>query len=273
MIDRSFHRGLEVLHTSPPARAPRQPSLVFLHGAFAGAWVWADGFLPWFARRGYPVYALSFRGHGESDELENLHDLGIEDYLEDLRTLMGRLDEPPVLIGHSMGGYVVQKALLEFDLPAYVLMASVPPTGLMGPAVTMSWCEPWLLRRLFEIQSQGGHVASPDTLREAVFWNDVPKRLAASYLARVQNESRRATLDLYWPAVLNVARLRRIPALVVGASQDRLISPMHVQQTAALVGATPHLFADMGHAMMLEPGWENVAERIHEFLTARVGSP
>lgn len=273
MIDQSFRRGLEVLHVSPPARAPRRPPLVFLHGAFAGAWVWADGFLPWFACRGYHAYALSFRGHGESAELENLHDFGIADYLEDLRTLLRELDEPPVLIGHSMGGYVVQKALLEFDVPAYVLMASVPPTGLMGPAITMAWSRPWLLGRLFEIQSQGVHVASPDTLREAVFWNHVPERLASSYLARVQNESRRATLDLYWPAVMNVAPLRQVPALVVGAKHDRLISALHVHQTAAIVGASPHLFPDMGHAMMLEPGWETVAERIHEFLTARVEGP
>lgn len=270
MIEQSFHRGLEVLHAAPPKRAPRRPPLVFLHGAFAGAWVWAEGFLPWFARRGYQAYALSFRGHGESAESDNLHAFGIADYLEDLRRLLRELDEPPVLIGHSMGGYVVQKALLEFDLPAYVLMASVPPTGLMGPAITMAWSRPWLLGRLYEIQSQGTHPASLGILREAVFWNHVPERLAASYVRRAQNESRRATLDLYWPAVMNVAPLRRSPALVVGARRDRLISALHVQQTAALVGAWPHLFADMGHAMMLEPGWESVAQRIHEFLARRV---
>ena len=270
MIEQSFHRGLEVLHVAPPKRVLRRPPLVFLHGAFAGAWVWADGFLPWFARRGYRAYALSFRGHGHSAAHENFHNLRIADYLEDLRTLLRALDEPPVLVGHSMGGYVVQKALLEFDLPGYVLMASVPPTGLMGPAITMAWSRPWLLGRLFEIQSQGVHLASPDTLREAVFWNHVPERLAASYMRRAQNESRRATMDLYWPAVMNLAPLRRTPALVVGAKHDRLISALHVQQTAALVGAWPHLFADMGHAMMLEPGWEAVAERIHDFLAQRV---
>ena len=149
-------------------------------------------------------------------------------------------------------------------------MASVPPTGLMGPAMTMAWFRPLLLGRLCEMQLQGVHVAGLDTLREAVFWNHVPEPQANSFLARAQNESRRATLDLYWPAVMTLAPLRRSPALVVGAKRDRLIAALHVIHTAALVGASPHLFPDMGHAMMLEPGWETVAERIHDFVTERV---
>jgi len=128
---RSFCGGLEILCASSPAGTPRRRSLVFLHGAFAGAWVWAEGFLPWFARRGYPAYALSFRGHGESDAAGDLHDLGVNDYRDDVRALLDRFGEAPVLIGHSMGGYVVQKIVEEVDLPAYVLMASVPPSGLI----------------------------------------------------------------------------------------------------------------------------------------------
>jgi len=271
LIHQTFHRGLELLHGRRPPRSSRRPPLVFLHGAFAGAWVWAERFLPWFAHRGYPAYALSFRGHGDSVGGEDLHELGISDYVEDVLSVLRGFEQPPVLIGHSMGGYVVQKVVMEADVRAYVLLASVPPTGLMGPAITMAWSRPWLLARLFEIQSQGMEVVSPETLREAFFWSDVPERQAASYLMKVQNESRRATLDLYWPAVMNLARLRQVPALVVGARRDPLISALHVQQTAAIVGTSPVLIPGMGHAMMLELGWEDVADRIHGFLTRQAG--
>lgn len=45
---------------------------------------------------------------------------------------------------------------------------------------------------------------------------------------------------------------------------------MHMQRTAAIVGGSLHLFPGMGYAMMLETRWEKLAERIHEFLMARV---
>jgi non-heme chloroperoxidase len=37
-----------------------------------------------------------------------------------------------VLIGHSMGGMVLQKYLEKREAPAVVLMSSVPPQGLLG---------------------------------------------------------------------------------------------------------------------------------------------
>ena len=272
MIEQSFHKGLELLHAAPKSRAPGRPPLLFLHGAFAGAWVWGEHVLPWFAARGYDAYALSFRGHGASQNGGALHELGTADYTEDVFTVLPALGTPPgtlpVLIGHSMGGYIAQRVVEELEVPAYVLMASVPPTGLMGPAMTMALLQPWLLGRLYEIQWGGGSLAGQKTLREAFFWKDMPAALVLSYLARVQNESRRATLELYWPAVPDLLRLRRVPALVLGARQDRLIAVPHVYQTAALLGTSATLFPDMGHAMMLEPGWEEVAEHIHGFLEA-----
>ena len=271
MIEHSFHKGLELLHQAPKSGGTGGPPLVFLHGAFAGAWVWAEHVLPWFAARGYDAYALSFRGHGASDGAEDLHDLGTADYVEDVRSILSLFEAPPVLIGHSMGGYIAQRVVEDFEVPAYVLMASVPPTGLMGPAMTMAMLQPWLLGRLFEIQWGDGTMVGRKTLREAFFWKDMPEALVLSYLARVQNESRRATLELYWPAMPDLARLLRVPALVLGARQDRLIAAPHVYQTAALLGTSPRLFPDMGHAMMLEPGWEDVAEHIHGFLNKALG--
>jgi pimeloyl-ACP methyl ester carboxylesterase len=44
-----------------------------------------------------------------------------------------RLPTPPVVIGHSMGGFVVQKYLETHQAPAGVLLASIPPRGLGPP--------------------------------------------------------------------------------------------------------------------------------------------
>src|SRR5207253_3252615 len=49
-----------------PAQVSSRPPLLFVHGGYCDAWCWVPYFLPYFASRGFPSYALSLRGHGES---------------------------------------------------------------------------------------------------------------------------------------------------------------------------------------------------------------
>ena len=86
--------GIEVIHRRPAASVRRPVPLLFLHGAFAGAWCWDEHFLPWFAGHGYDAYALSFRGHGESVGAEQLDNYGISEYVEDLRAVLSDLPAP-----------------------------------------------------------------------------------------------------------------------------------------------------------------------------------
>ena len=51
----------------------------------------------------------------------------LADYVKAIEAAIAGLDETPVLIGHSMGGYLVQQYLSQGHAPAAVLMASVPP--------------------------------------------------------------------------------------------------------------------------------------------------
>lgn len=224
--------------------------------------------MPWFSAAGWDCYALSYRGHGGSHGRDDLNSFGIDHYVADSRDLLTQLVPSAVLIGHSMGGYVAQRLIHQGMGQAFVLMSSVPPTGLVGPAVTLAMLQPTLLRQLFGIQSSGMAQASPDVLHKAFFCNELPPHMAAAYLAHVQDESTRATWDLYWPVATDLLRLRQAPALVMGGLEDRVISPLHVQQTAALLGQGPVLIPKMGHVMMLEPGWEQGAEKIQAFLVA-----
>ena len=54
--------------------------------------------------------------------------------------------------------------------------------------------------------------------------------------------------------------------LVVGALDDGAITPKEVRATARAYRTEAEFFANMGHDMMLEPGWATVAERIHTWL-------
>jgi pimeloyl-ACP methyl ester carboxylesterase len=48
----------------------------------------------------------------------------------------------PVLIGHSMGGMVIQKYLELHQIPAAVLMASAPPKGLLASTLRIAGKHP-----------------------------------------------------------------------------------------------------------------------------------
>jgi hypothetical protein len=71
--------------------------------------------------------------------------------------------------------------------------------------------------------------------------------------------------------VLDLPIKRRIdvPLLVLGAASARCFLAFTVRATARAQGTEPEFFPDVGHDMMLEPGWAAVAERIHRWLVDR----
>lgn len=61
-------------------------------------------------------------------------------------------------------------------------------------------------------------------------------------------------------------RMYQPPMLILGAEHDMLIPPDQVHMTAMTYGGEAEIFPDMGHGMMLERDWEQVAERIAGWL-------
>ena len=59
------------------------------------------------------------------------------------------------------------------------------------------------------------------------------------------------------------------PMLVLGAEDDRAFTQDEVRATARAYDTDAQFFPDMGHNMMLEPGWQAVAERITQWLGHR----
>lgn len=90
-----------MLHALHRGRADAPP-LVLLHGG-GGNVHWWDPVAERFAER-FHVVALDFRGHGDSDYPEGLR---VGAFSDDLAALLEDLGgPPPVLVGHSLGGFV-----------------------------------------------------------------------------------------------------------------------------------------------------------------------
>ncbi|MFC5302127.1 alpha/beta hydrolase [Azospira restricta] len=260
--------SLEVLSCEPPQRRRAAP-LLFVHGAFAGAWVWDEHFLPWFAAQGFSAHALSLRGHGGSDGHGRIDWCSIHDYVEDVAAVAADLDAAPVLIGHSMGGFVVQKYLEHHSAPAAVLMCSVPPQGLVAAQFSLLFEKPGLMIEINRLLG-GGNVAL-GVLREALFAQEVSDDTLARYYRLMQPESQRAIWDMSMFGLPNLPAMRRPPLLVLGAEKDVLIPPFLVQSTARTYGVPDRIFRGLGHGVMLERDWQHVAETIRDWLQEVAG--
>jgi pimeloyl-ACP methyl ester carboxylesterase len=57
--------------------------------------------------------------------------------------------------------------------------------------------------------------------------------------------------------------------LVLGAALDGFFTPDEVRATARAYRAESQLVEGMGHNMMLEPGWREVAQRVDTWLSGR----
>jgi|HigsolmetaAR202D_1030399.scaffolds.fasta_scaffold29757_1 Lysophospholipase len=257
--------ALEVIERRAPRRRYETPVL-FIHGAFAGAWCWDEYFLPYFASRGFDAYAVSLRGHGNSEGRRYLHMASIADYVHDVDRTVRSLERPPVLVGHSMGGMVVQKYLERHAAPAAVLMASVPPTGLALPTLRLMLGDPWLLTQINLVHSWNPHLVDFKTAKRAVFSDDMDEEELLRHGRRFRAESQRALWDMTVGNLPQVWRIKVPPLLVLGAENDALFPPAMVRETARVYGAEAEIFPGVAHAMMLERRWRLVADRIIDWL-------
>jgi pimeloyl-ACP methyl ester carboxylesterase len=252
-----------------PARANSRPPLLFVHGGYCDAWCWEPHFLPWFAARGYPAYALSLRGHGASGGRESLFVASLDDYTSDVERVRSSLPAPPVLIGHSMGAAIVERLLGRTAVRAAALLAPVPPAGL-GPVAgrLLAWQPEYLvnMQRLDAPHLAGDVLAA---LRPMYFSDDVSPSILAQAVTHLCVESPRAILDLTLPLGRGQRPVTARPC-VLGAAGDRIATPGDVKATALFYDTTATIVPGLAHMMMLERGWESVARPLLEWLEREV---
>ncbi|TGK33211.1 alpha/beta hydrolase [Leptospira gomenensis] len=239
--------------------------ILFVHGAWHGAWCWKENFVPYFQKAGFDVYSLDLRGHGKSPNPGSFRWNSIRDYADDVREVLDQLPDSTVLIGHSMGGFVVQKFLETRSVPKAVLLASVPPHGVFRITFELLLKHPIRFFRMIGTLSLFPIVEEPKLAQELLFSKSLSEEKAFYYASLIQNESFLAFLDMLLFRLPKTKRIKT-PFLVLGGEKDRLFPPWEVKRTAKLYGAEAEIFPNMGHDMMLDVGWENVANRILRYL-------
>lgn len=256
---------LEIITRTPKTRTHKTP-LLFVHGMWQGAWCWDEFFLPFFAGHGFQSTALSLRGHAGSEG--KIRGNTIADYVSDVEQVAGQLDMPPVVIGHSMGGFITQKYLERHNAPAAVLVASAPHYGMFPTMARILVQSPLVALKTVIQWRMLPFVETPAAARWTFFSMDMPGEQLQKYQAKMSDESFRAFLDML---ALNLVQTKRIqtPLLILGAEFDNSVTADQVRATGRGYGTQAEIFPNMAHDMMLEKGWMSVAERILSWLMER----
>ncbi|MGD2087050.1 MAG: alpha/beta hydrolase [Candidatus Aminicenantes bacterium] len=262
---------LEVIDFIPEKPVYPYP-LLFVHGAFQGGWCWQEHFLPYFSKKGYKAYAMSLRGHGKSEGYEALLNARLGEYIEDVLQVMNRLKEKPVLVGHSMGGAIVQiiAARHQEDIDAMVLMSPSLPDGMMkfGIAMHMMFSGFKKVYRLARFQL--GKMKSPESdvlfPISCLLSDQLPEQERLGYARRMQAESVKVKYDLARKIVANPREIT-IPKLIMGAEKDWFIPASEVKRTAAAYGCSAFIVPGSGHEIQLDINWQIAADAIINFLS------
>ncbi|KUI47413.1 hypothetical protein AU198_23660 [Mycobacterium sp. GA-1199] len=172
----------------------------------------------------------------------------------------------PILVGHSTGGFLVQKYLESRSAPAGVLMASTPPQGILRASLRVWRKHPWVAMRANTIGQAHEIFNTPALARDILFTPHTPPDIVASCANRVEPDSMRA---VFIDQVFSLPDTNRVttPLLVLGGEDDGLISNEEVRSTARAYSTEAVLFPRMGHNMMVDAGWHAVADHIPGWLS------
>lgn len=256
-------------------------AVVLVHGAWVTPSFWGTFRKP-FEAAGYAVHAPAWPFVGDSSPAEinrappaGFGSLTVGRIADSFESFIRTLDRPPILIGHSFGGLLVQ-LLLDRGLgaagialnPAPIRGAIPGPGALRGIAPVVlrfnGWNRPYAFTR-----ERFGRLfanAAPPGLVDRAFADFVipaPGRIfhhAALGLGTAVRPERRTQ-----------------PLLISGGDADRLISPRLSRAAYRIQSRAPAptdyiCFPGRSHFLTNEPGWEEVAETALSWL-CRVPAP
>lgn len=253
---------LNIISKSPDTKIISQP-LVFLHGMFQGSWVYEEHFLDYFVEKGFECHLLNFRGHNGSTQKGAFRFITIKNYVEDLTSVIDSLAEKPILIGHSMGGFVIQKYLEKNEIPLSILIATVPPKGVIRPTLKVIVNSPFRFLWANLTLNLNPILKNKKLMRKLFFQESTTDESFEKLYSKHQNESYLAYLQMLMFSWVKTKKIKS-KLEILGFENDYAISEKSVKKTAKIFGVEPKIFPNRGHSPMIEPGWEEVADYIIE---------
>jgi len=259
------------------------PPVVFVHGL----WMHASSWNPWierFAAAGYQASAADWPGDPASVQEartnpRSMADRGIEEIVEHHKRYIGGLDERPILVGHSIGGLIVQRLLAEDFAVAAVAIDPAPIKGVLRLPVSS-------LKVAFPVLRTRGNSRRTVTLTREQFRYGFGNAIAEEESdglfdqwaipgpARPLFETAFAAVTLRSPAWVDVKNPKRGPLLFIAGGRDHTVPASVVRaahrryrKSAAVTDICE--FPDRGHSLTLDRGWPEIADAALGWLSAK----
>ncbi len=264
-IQHSINNGIERVTYLPKHRRFQTPILM-QHGMWHGAWCWQQ-WQELFAAWGWESHAISLPGHAGSPTQRPVYFCTLDYYLRFLKAEVERLPRKPILMGHSMGGALVQWYFkyVGDELPAAVLVApwdlqsnlggftrwlKLDPVGVLLMALTAS-AQPFI--------RTPKHAAQKLISPEAIY---TPEALHA----RLSPESSWVMLQ-HNPPFWHPAKQVKAPLLWLAGECDAVIGVEDERRSADCYQADFIVVPKAAHNLMMEHNYRETAETIHAWLS------
>ncbi len=220
--------------------------IVMIHGLAASLHDW-DDLIPAATEAGYASYAFDLLGHGDSHKPEDVRDYNIEEVYAHMVAWLNSLalDEPPVLIAHSLGSYLALLHALRVPEQVRALVLTNPFYDIRQLSPTMQIISRhqllntrliestpyWMFRALVDLSSMkfsfGGGSSSSYLLSE-----DIRNQTALDYKradAGIFNIPR--TLHDLTPNLPNLEKR----TLVIWGDNDKTLNPISFPELVELL--------------------------------------
>lgn len=252
-----------------PVKRTHATPLFFQHGAWHGAWCWQQ-WMDHFSALGYEVHAINLPGHGKSPYKKHVNLYSLNEYAEILASQVEILSPKPVVIGHSLGGAVVQKYLENHQLPGAVLLAPLPSKGSLTMTLRLIRRHPVPILSGMLRWNMYDWVRTSE-LAQYLFLNANTAIDVGAFQKKLVREPIRSGTDTFFPfAKLNPART---PVLVVGAEKDNIFTVDEQVSTAKKYDAKCVIIKNEAHNLMMESGWKQTADVIDNWIAHELKLP
>ncbi|MEP7322709.1 MAG: alpha/beta hydrolase [Saprospiraceae bacterium] len=248
-------------------------TIVFIHGLFMNQYSWLD-WIKYFTIRKFRCHAPPYPCHDGVPSVlrQNIpQDLGSLDFgqvVDHYRNFLKHLPEQPILIGHSMGGLIVQKLMMMNLGVAGICIAPAPPAGVF--TVNLNF---FILNSHVINPFKGDDVCLPRVrwFHRAFCNTTTLDRATIEYKKWVVPESRNIPRSILGHDGRLKLDLPHHPMLFIAGERDHLIPSTLVKANFNRYTHTSSItdfkmFFEKTHLICLQPGWEEVAEFIYDWI-------
>ncbi|HET9426957.1 MAG TPA: alpha/beta hydrolase [Allosphingosinicella sp.] len=276
-----------------PAGTRARGNLLFAGGRADFIEKYLEAYADWH-RSGWNVSAFDWRGQGLSvGEQAPENPESFDPLVEDLAGFMADWraggDGPFVVIGHSMGGHLLLRTLVD-KAPALDAAVLIAPMVLVNSAPVPDWLAPNFAEMmcLVGMRSQpmwktAKALSRPGSQRQGLLTGCRERYEDELFWWRKQPELRLGAPSWGWmraayrssAAAFTAEKLKRVklPVLLLATRLDRLVSAAAIERVAGLLpNAELEMFEDSAHEILREedPIRSRALERIDVFLRANL---